>query len=136
MAPVNSYAKESFSVNFIRYDNEMLYRQMKRMFRVDFNEPLTVTEVALLVKFAEHKANGEQCKTRGWSLLARIAMETQTNDPPDQPCLFDEKIGLFKETLAAGSVALLQVQRHYAQLPIQRARKKNSSERVSGWISA
>ena len=50
MGPVNSCANDSFSVNFIRYDNEMLHRQMERMFRAEFNEPFTSAKIAMSVE--------------------------------------------------------------------------------------
>ena len=50
MGPVNSCTNDSFSVNFIRYDKEMLHRQMERMFRADFNEPFNSAKIAMSVE--------------------------------------------------------------------------------------
>lgn len=50
MGPLNSSERDCFSVNFVRYDDEMLHRQMESMFRNDFNEPMITSKVAMSVE--------------------------------------------------------------------------------------
>ncbi|KAL9976464.1 hypothetical protein ACROYT_G013771 [Oculina patagonica] len=50
MGPLNSSEINCFSVNFVRYDDEMLHRQMESMFRNDFNEPMITSKVAMSVE--------------------------------------------------------------------------------------
>ena len=50
MGPLNSFDRDCFSVNFVRYDDEMLHRQMESMFRSDFNEPMITSKVAMSVE--------------------------------------------------------------------------------------
>ena len=50
MGPSNLCERNSFSVNFVRCDNETLHRQMETMFKSDFNEPMMSTKVAMSVE--------------------------------------------------------------------------------------
>ncbi|KAL9984440.1 hypothetical protein ACROYT_G006731 [Oculina patagonica] len=50
LGPLNSSERDCFSVNFVRYDDEMLHRQMESMFRSDFNEPMITSKVAMSVE--------------------------------------------------------------------------------------
>ncbi len=50
MGPLNSSERDCFSVNFVRYDDEVLHRQMESMFRSDFNQPMITSKVAMSVE--------------------------------------------------------------------------------------
>ena len=50
MGPLNSCDRDCFSVNFVRYDDETLHRQMESMFRSDSNEPMITSKVAMSVE--------------------------------------------------------------------------------------
>ena len=50
MGPLNSCERSCSSVNFVRYDDEMLHQQMERMFRNDFNEPMVDSTIAMSVE--------------------------------------------------------------------------------------
>lgn len=50
MGPLNSGERSCSSVNFVRYDDEMLHQQMERMFRNDFNEPMVDSTIAMSVE--------------------------------------------------------------------------------------
>ena len=50
MGPLNSYANNCFSVNFVRYDDQVLHQQMERMFKNDFNEPMVASRTAMSVE--------------------------------------------------------------------------------------
>ena len=50
MGPLNSCDRDCFSVNFVRYDDEMLHQHMESMFRSDFNEPMISSKVEMSVE--------------------------------------------------------------------------------------
>lgn len=50
MGPLNLCERNSFSVNFVRYDDETLHREMESMFRNDFNESMITSKVAMSVE--------------------------------------------------------------------------------------
>lgn len=50
MGPLNSGERRCSSVNFVRYDDEMLHQQIERMFRNDFNEPMVDSTIAMSVE--------------------------------------------------------------------------------------
>ena len=50
MAPLSSCERDSFSVNFVHYDDETLHQQMESLFRSDFNEPMISSKVAMSVE--------------------------------------------------------------------------------------
>ena len=50
MGPLSSCDRDSFGVNFVRYDDETLHQQMESMFRSDFNEPMISSKVAMSVE--------------------------------------------------------------------------------------
>lgn len=50
MGPLNSGERSCSSVNFVRYNDEMLHQQMEWMFRNDFNEPMVDSTIAMSVE--------------------------------------------------------------------------------------
>lgn len=50
MGPLGACDSDCFSANFVRHDDEMLHRQMERMFRSDFNEPMVSSKVAMSIE--------------------------------------------------------------------------------------
>lgn len=50
MGPLNLFERDSFSVNFVRYDDKTLHQQVKSTFRSDFDKPMTNSKVVMSVE--------------------------------------------------------------------------------------